>query len=138
MEPNSREELTPGLARQLSRLEQIGNAEARLSQEERAAARPRLLSKRVAQVKQPPVGERQHRRQTLAHRYHREAQRARRFAMVLLLLFPVFTVCYVIAGYYNRSGLALVALLLGGLAIGFALPTLYLARKRQEKLDRKS
>lgn len=127
--------MPPGLERQLRRLEMIGNAEADLAREEQralgAGTRP-YPAKGSAATKERSV--RAHVARTERLRVDRESARVRSMGLVLLFLSPCFTAAYILCGYLHRDALAVVMILLAGLCIGLALPALYFANERQQRV----
>ena len=125
------EQLPESLERQLRRLEQIGNAEAELYEEER------WLRARGVKAKRPAVkrfsSPATHDSYTRELRLQRESARTRKLAVVLLCLAPVFSLGYVVSGFYQRSVLALAFMLAAGFALGLAIVGLYIANKRLQE-----
>lgn len=121
MATDPREGLPPDLERQLERLERLGNAEADLSREVVRDARPAPTRR---------LTDRAHRARVDGLRRSREHARSRRLGLLLLGLSPVLTLGYALAGYLERGSLALLLLLLAGLATSAAVVILYVSRER--------
>ncbi len=133
MQRDPQHRLSPGLERQLARIEQMGNAEADLVREEQL----QQLEKAQEPLRMLAAqrGESAHRLHTLRQRYMRESERTRKFGIILLCISPLLSLAYLVAIAHQQRTLALVLLLLSGLLIGLAMPALYYANKRQQKLE---
>ena len=124
MTTDPREGLPPDLARQLDRLEAIGNAEAELASRERAGE----SSRHRAVI----LDDRRHRDMARGLRRRRERERSRRLGLLLLCLAPLLTLAYALAGYTGRGTLALVLLLSAAAVTVAALAVLFVGRERED------
>ena len=124
MSTDPREGHPPDLARQLDRLEQIGNAEAELASAEGTGRDGR----RRAII----LDDRRHRDLARATRRRRERERSRRLGLLLLCLSPLLTLAYALAGYLGRGTLALVLLLAAAATTAAAVVVLYVSRERED------
>jgi len=122
----SKHHIPPSLARQLDRLELIGNAEAELIAQE-SNGEPDFTAPRVKGGLS--TSERQHRLDTAREQFLRETQRTKKFGFILLALVPVTCLSYAASIMFGNSILGLLSTLFAGLLIGFGGVVIFMSKR---------
>ncbi len=127
----SKHHIPPSLARQLDRLELVGNAEADLIAQESGGKLDLSMPKPKDTLS---ISERQHRLDTAREQFLRETARTKKFGFILLALVPVTCLTYIASILFDNPKLGIASTLLAGLLIGFGLVVILMSNRNLKKI----
>ena len=134
--PNSREELTPDLARQLAEIERSANLYENIMSDQHTAAVKADLGASAKPVDPLlPMRPAQHALDAELRRARREAQRVLRLSVLTLTGGVLLAALGWLAHGFDQYLAGLAMLLLAGMMIGLGAVAAYYARQRVEEID---